>query len=119
MAQLLKPSSLGLGNRMALSRSAGRPLHVPHASPSAVAAPLRHGGARRWAKDRRRAAAVAAGPWGPGGLTALITRWGGRAERMAPGLHALQPVPQAPAGERRRRPGGGKTPTETTPPEGL
>jgi len=54
---------------------------------------------------------------GHGGLTYRITLVGGSAERMAHGLQDLQHVPHDPAGDRIRRPGGGKKKTATQQPE--
>ena len=78
---------------------------------------MRHGLASLSEKARRRSAAVEAVQLGHGGLPYRITLFGGSAERMAHGLQDLQHVPQDPAGERLRRPGGGKKKTEPKQPE--
>jgi len=93
------------------------PFHCQHAYPPVVEEHMRNGFASLSEKDRRRYAAVEAVQLGHGGITDLLTLFGCRAELMAHGLQDLQHLPHDPAGDRIRRPGGGKTKTETTPPE--
>ena len=84
------------------------PFHFQHAYLPEVEEHLRNGFASLSEKDRRRYAAVEAVKLGHGGLTYLTTLFGCSAERIVQGLHALQRLPHDPAGERVRRPGGGK-----------
>jgi len=93
------------------------PFHFPHAYPPAVEEHMRNCFASLSEKDRRRYAAVEAVQLGHGGLTYLITLFGCSAELMAHGLQDLQHLPHDPAGDRIRRPGGGKKKTETKQPE--
>ena len=93
------------------------PFHFQHAYPPAVEEHMRNGFASLSEKDRRRYAAVEAVKLGHGGITYLITLFGCSAELMAHGLQDLQHLPHDPAGDRIRRPGGGKKKTETKQPE--
>lgn len=67
-------------------------------------------------KDRRRYAAVEAVKLGHGGLTYLSKVFGCSAELIEHGLQDLRHLPHDPAGNRIRKPGGGKKrPKPNTP----
>ncbi len=93
------------------------PFHFQQAYPSDVEVHMRNCFHSLSEKDRRRYAAVEAVKLGHGGITYLSKLFGCSAELMTHGLHDLEQLPQDPAGDRIRRPGGGRKKTEVTSPE--
>jgi hypothetical protein len=68
-------------------------------------------------KDRRRYAATEAMKLGHGGLTYIATLFGCSLDLIRHGLEELDGLPNDPAGDRVRQPGGGRKKTEETQPE--
>jgi hypothetical protein len=68
-------------------------------------------------KDRRRYAAVEVVKLGHGGITYISKLFGCSAELITHGLQDLTQLPQDPAGDRIRQPGGGRKKTEVKSPE--
>jgi hypothetical protein len=71
------------------------------------------------AKDRRRLAAVEALTLGHGGTTSIANLLGGDPHPIPEGLRELKPWPDDPAGQRVRKPGGGRKQTEAKHPAWL
>src|SRR2546429_5703852 len=71
------------------------------------------------AKDRRRLAAVEALTLGHGGTTSIANPLGGDPPPIPQGPRELKPWPDDPAGQRGRKPGGGRRQTEAQHPASL
>jgi hypothetical protein len=95
------------------------PFQFQQSYPPDVAEHMRNCFASLSEKDRRRYAAVEVVQWGQGGITSISQLFDGSPELMEHGLQDLQQLPHDPAGERMRRPGGGKKKTEANQPEVL
>lgn len=93
------------------------PFHFQPAYPSDVEGHMRNCFQSLSEKDRRRYAAAEVVKLGHGGTTYLSKLFGCSAELITHGLQDLEQLPQDPAGDRIRRPGGGRKKTEAKSPE--
>jgi hypothetical protein len=95
------------------------PFHFQQSYPPDVAKHMQNCFTSLSEKDRRRYAAVEVVKLGHGGITYISQLFGCSPELIEHGLQDLQLLPHDPAGDRIRRPGGGKKKTEEKQPEVL